>query len=189
MESSNNEEKIIIKKDSNCFRFKSREIILNNNSKITIKIKLNSEKSIHSYLFIHNEEYNKSPNKQCMCSDFINDSNLLRLSSNGEWFIGCINLLNKRNPISEKFNFQESMISLTFQFDFNEENIIILDSKNKEIFKVPIPDSIQRNNDHQIMLEGVDYLKSLKYYVGISSCDLDKEDDDDFILKFPKMFV
>lgn len=154
---------------------------------ITVKIKLNSETSKYSCLFIYNNKYTESSDYVCMCSDYISSPNLIRHFCNGEIFLGPQNLLNLRNQISEKLNFQESMITLTFDFDFKEEFIIIKDSKNKEIFKLPMPTGIEGSPEEVEELEKLkifnpdEYFKNLKFYIGISSCDL--VEDDDFICK------
>lgn len=155
--------------------------------KVTLKIKLNSEKSKYSYLSVFNNKYTESSDTVCLCSDFINSSNICRMACNGEIFIGPHNLLSLRNPISEKLNFQESMITITLDFDFKEEFIIIKDSKNKEIFKVPLPTGIECSVEEIEEMEKLkifkpdEFFKNLKFYIGISSCDL--EEDDDFICK------
>ncbi len=174
----------ITQSTSGCFKIHELCKIEYSTEKIvkTIKLKLNSEKSEYSKLCIYNESLINSLDKICVCSDFYNCSNIVTVSSIGEVFFGSHKLLSKKDQLSEKLNFQESMIKLEIQFDFNLEEIILGDFKNNEIIKFPIPIDLEYNDQISYNISESIKAKICNLYIGIISCDL-IDDEEDFICK------
>ncbi len=166
---------------SGCHKIHLLDRIISNSFKnqiVKLKIKANSN-SEKNKLCIYNESYISSDNLVCPCSDFISTYNLLTISSIGEVSLGSLKLLTIRDSISEKLNFQDSMISLGLEFDFREETIKIYDSKNKEIVKVPLP--TDSNTDNNTYLNRSNQFLNKEVSIGIISCQLQEEED--FIIK------
>lgn len=177
----------ITPKTSGCLKMKQicNDIQIEMRKIVTVKLKLNSENSKYSYFCIYNDSFINSDNKVCVCSDLVNNTNVIILSCIGELFVGSQKLLSKRSSITEKLNFQESMITLNFEFNFIEEIITIKDSKNNEIYKVPLPIGLEEddeNSEKSRILNSDEFFKNYKFSMGIMSCDLNEEDED-FICK------
>jgi len=142
--------------------------------KYSLKLKVDTIDSSHSYFFISNSRYNTST---CFCSEFRSEDALL-INSKGEMYLGDLIGAN------EELCFEESYLTINIELNFEDQKVRIFSSQGNLIESLPIPRGYSEDSEKDLCYLDVNmdkkeiawktYHEFFPFYLGITSCDINR---------------